>query len=107
MADKILHLTNENFDAVINDESPVFVDFWATWCPPCRMVNPFVEQLSEEYEGKAKICKVNTDEQPEIAARYQVETIPTLCIFKKGELLEREIGAKPKHALEAMIDKHL
>ncbi len=109
MSEHLLHLTNESFDQVLSDAGnmPVLVDFWATWCGPCRMIGPFIEQLAEEYAGKAKVAKVDVDEQSALAARFQVMTIPTVIVFKNGEAVEKSVGAKPKNAFAQMIDKHL
>jgi len=109
MSNALLHLTETDFDQVLNTagDKPVMVDFWAPWCGPCRMVGPFVEQIAEEYNGKAVVAKVDVDEQPALAARFQVMTIPTIMVFKNGEVIERTVGAKPKQALAQMLDKQL
>lgn len=99
--------TLENFDSVINGELPVLVDFWATWCGPCRMVGPFIEELANEYEGKAVFMKVNVDEQPELCERYHVSSIPNLVLFKDGEIVEQSAGARPKALIAAMVDQAL
>ena len=103
----VLHVTKENFDETLNCSEPVLVDFWATWCPPCRMIGPIIEELATEYKGKAKICKVDTDEQKELAQRFSVMTIPTILVFKNGEIVEKEVGARPKQVFEDMLNKHL
>ena len=103
-----LKLTKDNFkQEVLEANVPVLVDFWAQWCGPCRMVGPFVEQVAEEYEGKAKVGKVDIDEQTELAQQYQVMTIPTLMVFKNGEIVDTIVGAVPKATLKQMLDKHL
>lgn len=107
MSQDVLHLTRETFDATLASSEPVLVDFWATWCGPCRMVGPVIEELAADYKGKAKVCKVDVDEQPELAQRFQVMTIPTVMVFKSGEIVEKAIGVKPKQAFEQMLDKHL
>lgn len=104
----IIHLTAENFDSeVLNSKVPVLVDFWATWCGPCRMVGPIIEELAQNYAGRAKVCKLDVDEQQSIAAKYRVMTIPTVFVFKNGEIVERTVGARPKQAFAQMLDAHL
>ncbi|MCL2672683.1 MAG: thioredoxin [Clostridiales bacterium] len=97
--------TTENFDAIINGELPVLADFWASWCGPCRMLMPMVEALAEEYAGKLTVLKINVDEEPGLAARYSVTTIPTLILLKGGQVLDRSVGARPKHLLQAFVEK--
>ena len=99
--------TKENFNEVINGELPVLVDFWASWCGPCRMIAPFVEQLADEYEGKVAFMKVNVDEQPELCEKYRVSSIPNLVLFKDGDVVEQSAGARPKALIAAMIDQVL
>ncbi len=86
---------------------PVLVDFWATWCGPCRMVAPILEELANQFGDKLIVAKVDVDEQGELAQRYRVMNIPTLMLFKQGELVDKAIGARPKTALEQMINKAL
>ena len=106
--DNIVTLNQNNFDdEVINSNIPVLVDFWASWCGPCRMIAPIVDQIANEYAGKVKVSKVNVDEQNELAARYRVMSIPTLFIFKGGKVIDQIVGARPKSDLEAMLDKAL
>ncbi len=92
---KYIELTNENFDAT-TAEGVVMVDFWAPWCGPCRMIAPVIEELAEDFEGKAKICKVNTDEQQDIAIKYGIRSIPTILFFKNGEMIDQMVGAASK-----------
>ena len=92
---------------VINSDKPVFVDFWAEWCGPCRMVSPVVEELASEYEGKVNFVKVNVDEANELASKYNVFSIPTLALFNKGQLLTQQVGAASKESYKNMIDKAL
>ena len=99
--------TLENFDSVINGELPVLVDFWATWCGPCRMVGPFIEQLADEYEGRVTFMKVNVDEQPELCERFRINSIPNLVLFKDGDIVEQSAGARPKALIAAMVDQVL
>jgi thioredoxin 1 len=100
----IIEGTDANFDKeVIQSELPVLVDFWAPWCGPCRMVGPVVEELAEKYQGKLKVVKVNTDENQEISVRYGIRSIPTLGVFKGGEIVDGVIGAVAKPFLESKI----
>jgi thioredoxin 1 len=85
----------------------VLVDFWAVWCGPCQMVAPIIDELAGEYAGKLKVCKLNTDENPEIAGRYQVMSIPTILFFKGGQAVERLVGARPKRQFKEIIDSLL
>ena len=100
--------TDNNFDQeVIKSNIPVLVDFWAPWCGPCRMVSPLVDELAEEFTGKLKVVKVNTDENQEIAIKYGIRSIPTLGIFKNGEIVDGIIGALPKQAIKDKLLPHL
>ena len=99
--------TSENFDAIVNGDKPVFVDFWATWCGPCRMVSPFVEQLSEQYGDRIEFVKVDVDEEPGLAQRFRVASIPNLVLLKDGDIVEQSAGARPKALLEQMLQQVL
>ena len=105
---KALTLTKENFDQVLNGtDKLVVVDFWAAWCGPCRAVAPIIEELAQEYEGKAVIGKVNVDEQNEISYRCRIMSIPTLIFFKGGQVVDKIVGARTKSELAELIDKNL
>jgi thioredoxin 1 len=86
---------------------PVLVDFWAPWCGPCRMVAPVVEEIAKDYEGKLKVVKINVDDCQELAAQYGIMSIPTLCLFKNGECIERLIGLRPKKEIAVVVDQAL
>ncbi|MFC2141794.1 thioredoxin [Acidobacteriota bacterium] len=106
--ESLLNVTDENFeDEVIGSELPVLVDFWAVWCGPCRMVAPFVEQIAEEYKDRLKVAKLNVDENQRVPAKYGIMSIPTLLLFKGGELQETIVGALPKDKIVAAVSKHL
>ena len=97
-------ITKENFEQeVIKSDIPVLVDFWATWCGPCMMLAPTIEALAKEYAGKVKVCKVNVDEQMELAIRYKVEAIPTLIYIKGGEVVQKSVGALSKNEIIKMF----
>ena len=102
MSDNIENITDSTFDEVINGSAePVLVDFWAEWCGPCKMIAPILEEIAEEQAGKIKITKLNVDENPNTSLKYQVQSIPTMLLFKDGQVEKTIIGAKPKASLIA------
>ena len=103
----VQQLTDADFESTVNGGKPVFVDFWAPWCGPCRIVGPLVEELAPTYEGKAVIAKMNVDDNPMVAQRFGVTSIPTLMMFKNGKLVDRMVGAAPKNTLQQFIDRNL
>ena len=101
-------VTDDNFQTeVLESTHPVLIDFWAEWCGPCRMIGPLVEELSSEYEGKAVVGKLNVDENPGVASKYGIRSIPTLLVFKGGEVVDKIVGAVPKTMLAQKIDAQL
>ena len=101
------HLTEDTFDAAVNAAPLAMVDFWATWCGPCKMMGPIVEKLAGEYDGKALVVKVDTDEEADLAEKFEVSTIPTLVFLKNGAEFERKIGVTPEAALREVLDANL
>jgi|TARA_B110000971_G_scaffold218338_1_gene256930 thioredoxin 1 len=100
-----LEITSANFEeTVLKSDKPVLVDFWAEWCGPCRMVGPIVDELHNDYDGKAVVGKVNVDDQQEIAAQYGIRNIPTILFFKNGEMVDKNVGVAPKADLAKKID---
>lgn len=108
MAEGIINVTSQTWDSeVLKSKGIVMVDFWAVWCGPCRMIAPTVEELAKEYEGRIKVAKLNTDENPDIASRYKIMGIPTIMFFKDGEKVDQIVGAVPKPQLKAKIESLL
>ena len=104
---KALEITDANFSEIIKSDKPVLVDFWAEWCGPCKMIGPVVERLAESYEGQAIIGKVDVDMNPETAMKFGIRSIPTLLLFKDGEIVDKVIGAVPAVVLEEKLQKYL
>ncbi|MFO8156017.1 MAG: thioredoxin TrxA [Pseudomonadota bacterium] len=108
MSDNIVHVTDSNFeDEVINTEGPVLVDYWADWCGPCKMIAPILDEVAQEYAGKLKIAKLNIDENPGTPPKYGIRGIPTLMLFKGGNVEATKVGAVSKSQLTAFIDSNL
>ena len=101
----MMHFDMNSFEQALKGDKLVMVDFWASWCGPCRMLGPVVEKLAEQYEGKAIIGKVNVDEQQELAVRYGVMSIPTVIFFKDGKEIDRKVGVMPAGAYSAILDQ--
>jgi thioredoxin 1 len=109
MADSahITQITDANFDSTINGGKPVFIDFWAPWCGPCRVIGPIVEEIAPSYSGRAVIAKMNVDDNPNVPQKFGVTSIPTMMIFKEGKLVDRMVGAVPKNQLQMFIDRNI
>ena len=107
-SDLIKHVSDASFDAdVIRSDKPVLVDYWAEWCGPCKMIAPILDEVSKDYDGRLQIAKMNVDENREVPAKFGIRGIPTLMLFKGGELAATKVGALPKAQLTAFIDTHL
>ena len=108
MSSKAVQITNISFDEKVSSSSrPVLVDFWAEWCAPCRMLSPTIDQVADDYDGKVTIGKINIDEEPELAQRFGVMSIPTLILFKNGSVVSKSVGVVGKDKIAAMIDAAL
>ena len=107
MSGDIRHLTDADFQEAIQGDTPILVDFWAAWCAPCRMIAPVLEELAGEYDGRARVGKVNVDEHGATAQKFGIQSIPTLILFKNGEVADKVVGVAPKEALSRLLDKHL
>ncbi len=104
----ILEFSDQNFEQeVLKSDKPVLVDFWAEWCAPCRMIAPAVETIAGEYAGRAKVGKLNVDENQSVTSRYNIRSIPNLLVFKNGEIMEQLVGTTSKDNLAKLLDKHL
>jgi thioredoxin 1 len=100
-----LEFTDENFESlVVNSDKPVIVDFWAVWCGPCRIVGPIVQEIGEEYEGKAVVGKLDVDHNPDAARKYSIRNIPTILFFKNGQVADKQVGAVPKQVLVQKLE---
>jgi len=105
---KPIEINDSNYeDILMNGDKPVLVDFWAEWCGPCKMIHPVVEELAGEYEGKAVIGKVDVDNNPNVSAKFGIRSIPTLLVFKNGEVVDKQIGAVPKGVLAQKLDAQI
>lgn len=103
-----IKITNANFKKeVLESKQVVLIDFWASWCAPCRMLGPVIEQLALEYEGRIKVGKINVDEEVELAQKFQVMSIPTIILIKDGKVINRSIGVRPKEELESLLSENL
>jgi thioredoxin 1 len=107
-SDKIVEITSGNFEQeVLKSDTPVLVDFWASWCGPCRAVAPVLDELAGEMAGKVRVGKLNVDENQELAFQFQVSSIPTFILFKNGQIADRMMGAMPKAAFEAFVERNV
>lgn len=108
MAGNVLEFTDDNFQTqVLQSSQPVLVDFWAPWCGPCRMIAPVIEELANDYAGRVRVGKLNTDENPQVASSLGISAIPTIILFKNGQPVERMMGLQQKARMSAAIDRHL
>ena len=108
MAGNVMEFTDGSFQTdVLESSEPVLVDFWAPWCGPCKMIAPMIEELADEYAGKVRIGKMNTDESPQTATSHQISAIPTILLFKDGQVVDKFVGVSPKEKLTAALDGQL
>ena len=105
MSEKVINITSENYESILKSDTPVVVDFWATWCGPCQMLAPELEVVAKELEGKVKVGKVNVDEENELAAAFQISSIPTIAVIKDGKVLDISVGYKSRGELKALVEK--
>lgn len=105
---KPVEITDANFEEIVNGtEQPIMIDFWAEWCGPCKMLTPIVEELSNDYEGKAVVAKLDVDANPAVASKFSIRSIPTILFFKNGEIVDKQVGYAPKGSLAAKLDSTL
>lgn len=105
---QVVHLTDDTFDETIKHaQGPVLVDFWAAWCPPCKVISPYLDQIAGEVEGRATVAKVNVDENGDLSARFGIRSIPTLVIMKDGRVVDQTIGAMQKDEIRSFLQKHI
>ena len=107
MSNLILELTDKNFNEAVSQETPILVDFWAPWCGPCRAFAPILEEVAQNSAGRLRVGKLNVDDHPQVAARYEIMSIPTLLLMQKGNIITRLVGATSKSALTASLDQAL
>ncbi len=107
MGHKAIEITDASFAELIKSEKPVLVDFWAEWCGPCKMIGPVVEEIAGEYEGKAIVGKLDVDANSAVPSNFGIRSIPTLMIFKNGEMVDKIVGAVPKHILTSKLEAHI
>jgi thioredoxin 1 len=104
---KAIIATDANFQELINSDKPVLVDFWAEWCGPCKMIGPIVEELAGEFDGQAVIAKMDVDTNPNVSAQFGIRSIPTLMVFKNGQMVDKQVGLVPKHVLAQKLTAQL
>ncbi len=108
MSENVIHVSDSNFDSIIlKSDMPALVDFWASWCAPCRAIAPVVDEIATMYNGKVRVAKMNVDENPSTPGRYGVRGIPTLILFKNGKVVDQLVGAVPKAQIKDLVDKGL
>lgn len=107
-SEKVLVIGKDNFeDEVVKSDTLVLVDFWASWCGPCMTIGPIIDSLADEYDGKVKVCKVNVDNEGELTRKYRVMSIPTILLFKNGEIADKIVGSRSKNEFKEVIEKNL